>query len=70
MRGQGHLTSRNIRLNLLREMPLDAVEIPSKTMELFAYPYAAHFFGKDAGKFRSGHFRHALKEIASYWRHS
>lgn len=63
---QGHLTSRNIRLNLLREMPLDAVEIPSKTMELFAYPYAEHFFGKDAGKFRSGHFRHALKEIASY----
>ncbi len=51
---------------LLREMPLDAVEIPSKTMELFAYPYAQGFFGTDAEKFREGHFREALREIAAY----
>ena len=47
-------------------MALDAVEIPSKTMELFTYPYAEHFFGKDADKFRKGHFRNALHEIAAY----
>lgn len=49
-----------------REMALDAVEIPSKTMELFAYPYAEGFFGKDAEKFRRGHFRKALFEVAAY----
>ena len=50
----------------LREMALDAVEIPSKTMELFAYPYAEGFFGADAEKFRQGHFRKALFEVAAY----
>lgn len=51
---------------IFRDMCLDAVEIPSKTMELFAYPYAEGFFGKDADKFRAGHFRDALREIAAY----
>lgn len=61
-----YLTSQNIPLGILRDMPLDAVEIPSKTMELFTYPYAEGFFGTDADKFRDGHFRAALREIASY----
>lgn len=61
-----YLAGQRIPLELLREMPLDAVEIPSKTMELFTYPYAESFFGKDADKFRQGHFRAALREIASY----
>ncbi len=63
---QGQLSSPNTRTKLLEDMALDAVEIPSKTMELFTYPYAEGFFGKDADKFRQGHFRNALREIASY----
>lgn len=50
---------------LLYDMALDAVEIPSKTMELFTYPYAEYFFGKDADKFRKSHFRNALCDIAA-----
>ncbi|MGN0482112.1 MAG: M3 family oligoendopeptidase [Lachnospiraceae bacterium] len=63
---QGYLTKKQVDLDLLQQMPLDAVEIPSKTMELFTYPYAENFFGKDAAKFRQGHFIGALREIASY----
>lgn len=63
---QFHLTERRVPLSLLREMALDAAEIPSKTMELFAYPYAEYFFGADGEKFRQGHFRDALREIAAY----
>lgn len=63
---QYDLTKRSVKTDLLREMPLDAVEIPSKTMELFSYPYAGYFFGGDADKFRQGHFQEALQEIASF----
>lgn len=63
---QGYLAAENMKLSILGDMPLDAVEIPSKTMELFTYPYAEAFFGKDAEKFRQGHFRDALREIAAY----
>lgn len=63
---QYYLTAQHVPLALLRRMPLDAVEIPSKTMELFTYPYAESFFGADAEKFRQGHFRDALREIAAY----
>lgn len=63
---QGFCTDQQGYPLLLQEMPLDAVEIPSKTMELFAYPYARGFFGADAEKFRQGHFREALREIAAY----
>ncbi len=63
---QGNLTCQNIECGLLKNMALDAIEIPSKTMELFTYPYAEKFFGKDGEKFRQGHFRKALTEIASY----
>lgn len=63
---QMHLTSQHIQLSLLQEMALDAAEIPSKTMELFTYPYAEAFFGKDAEKFRYGHFCDQLKAIASF----
>lgn len=63
---QSFISDKYIDLSILREMPLDAVEIPSKTMELFSYPYAEAFFGKDADKFRYAHFRNAVKEIVSY----
>ena len=59
-------SDKNLDLTILREMPLDAVEIPSKTMELFSYPYAEEFFGKDGDKFRFSHFRRAVGEIVSY----
>lgn len=45
---------------------VDIAEIPSKTMELFSYPYAEDFFGKDADKFRKAHFMGALEEIIAY----
>lgn len=63
---QMYLSGQQDVPEIFREMCLDAVEIPSKTMELFAYPYAEGFFGKDADKFRDGHFRGALREIAAY----
>ena len=63
---QGYIADKNLELTILKEMPLDAVEIPSKTMELFSYPYAEEFFGKDGDKFRFSHFREAVKEIVSY----
>ena len=67
----GHAWQMNLTLQqnyivILCDMALDAIEIPSKTMELFTYPYAEYFFGKDADKFRKGHFRSALREIAEY----
>ena len=63
---QLYLSSQQNYITLYDSMALDAVEIPSKTMELFTYPYAENFFGKDADKFRKGNFRHALNEIADY----
>ncbi len=63
---QGYRTGQQNYPDIFRDMALDAVEIPSKTMELFAYPYAEGFFGADAEKFRQGHFREALREIAAY----
>ena len=63
---QSYLTGKQGYPDIFKEMALDAVEIPSKTMELFAYPYAEEFFGGDAEKFRKGHFREALVEIARY----
>lgn len=63
---QMYLSEQQNYPTLYDSMALDAVEIPSKTMELFTYPYAEHFFGKDADKFRKGHFRNALNEIANY----
>ena len=63
---QAYCTDKEGYPDIFRQMALDAVEIPSKTMELFAYPYAEVFFGADAEKFRQGHFREALREIAAY----
>jgi M3 family oligoendopeptidase len=58
----------------MREQPLneyfiavnDVSEIPSKTMELFAYPYAEEFCGKDADKFRFSHMQGIIEEICAY----
>lgn len=48
------------------EMANDIVEIPSKTMEIFAYDYAETFFGKDAEKFLYMHQYDIVAELASY----
>lgn len=63
---QQYSSDKKMPLYLFMDMPLDAVEIPSKTMELLSYPYAEEFFGIDADKFRFSHFRNAIKEIVSY----
>ena len=63
---QSWKSDQRLKLSLFREVPLDAVEIPSKTMELFSYPFAEEFFGKDGDKFRFAHFRNAVKEIVAY----
>lgn len=52
--------------SLYDEMPHDAVEIPSRTMEMFAFPYGDAFFGEDADKYRYEHFCTALEEIAYF----
>lgn len=52
--------------SLFSSMPQDACEIPSRTMEMFTYPFAEEFFGKDAAKFRYSHFCTALREIADF----
>lgn len=44
----------------------DIAEIPSKTMEIFAYAYAEEFFGKDAQKFIFMHQYEIVGELASY----
>ena len=49
---QSWKSDQRLKLSLFREVPLDAVEIPSKTMELFTYEGAEEFFGKDGEKFR------------------
>ena len=63
---QSYASDQNLDLTLFREMPLDAVEIPSSAIELFSYPFAEEFFGKDGDKFRFAHFRNAVKEIVAY----
>ncbi len=44
----------------------DIVEVPSKAMEQFSYPYAEKFFGKDADKFKFSHLCEILIEIGKY----
>ena len=63
---QSWKSDQRLKLSLFREVPLDAVEIPSKTMELFTYEGAEEFFGKDGEKFRFSHFRNAIREIINY----
>lgn len=63
---QGYLSANSGIPYTLQNPPTDIAEIPSKTMELFTYPYAEGFFGKDADKFCQGHFKKAVLEIAAY----
>ena len=63
---QSYASDQNLDLTLFREMPLDAVEIPSKTMELFSYPFAEEFFGKDGDKFYT-HVGASFDEINEKW---
>lgn len=43
----------------------DVAEVPSKTMELFSYPYAEKFTD-DPARFRFHHLQNALEEIIGY----
>ncbi|HKM34457.1 MAG TPA: M3 family metallopeptidase [Lachnospiraceae bacterium] len=63
---QGYLSANSGLPYTLQNPPTDIAEIPSKTMELFSYPYAEGFFGKDADKFRQGHIKKAVLGIAAY----
>lgn len=63
---QGYLSAQSGLPYTLQNPPTDIAEIPSKAMELFSYLYAEGFFGKDADKFRQGHFRKTVLEIAAY----
>ncbi|MBR0091491.1 MAG: hypothetical protein IJP92_07315, partial [Lachnospiraceae bacterium] len=63
---QGYLTVEAHMPALYDRMVHDAMEIPSKTMELFTFSGAEGFFGKDADKFRYAHFCTMLEEIAHF----
>jgi M3 family oligoendopeptidase len=63
---QQYLTWGSQFPSLYDDMVHDAVEIPSRTMEMFTFPSGEVFFGEDAGKFRYGHFCTALTEIARF----
>lgn len=63
---QGYLSMKKQKLIDYYDGGNDIAEVPSKTMEQFAYPYAEKFFGKDADKFRFLHLFEALIEIGSY----
>ena len=52
--------------SLYDDMAHDAVEIPSRTMELFTFPAGEKFFGKEADRYRYEHFCTALTEIAHF----
>ncbi len=42
---------------------MDACEVHSMSMEFLAWPWAEHFFGEDARKYRYSHLSHALTFI-------
>ena len=63
---QHYLTGNAGMPALYDDMPHDAVEIPSRTMEMFTFPSGEVFFGKDADKYRFDHFSTALTEIAAF----
>lgn len=63
---QGYLSMKNQKIIDYYSAANDIAEIPSKTMEQFAYPYAEKFFGNDADKFKFIHLQQALFEICDY----
>ncbi len=63
---QTMLSSKKAELRCLREMPLDAIEIPSKSMELFTSVYAEDFFGKDGDRYREVCWREIVQEILAF----
>ncbi len=63
---QAYCSMRKQPLEEYYWMANDLVEIPSKTMELFAYPYAEAFFGKDAEKFLYMHQYGIISELTFY----
>lgn len=44
----------------------DIVEVPSMTMEYFAYPYLKEFFGEDAEKYKYGHMIEAFARVCFF----
>ena len=63
---QVYLTWRSGMPSLYDDMAHDAVEIPSRTMEMFTFPSGEAFFGEGADRYRYEHFCTALKEIAFF----
>lgn len=63
---QSYLSMKKQPLLEYQNMANDIAEIPSKTMEVFAYPYAEEFFGKDAEKFLYMHQHEIISEIMFY----
>lgn len=63
---QGYLSQKTQPLADYISPMTDVAEIPSKTMELFAYPYAGEFFGEAGDRFRFAHLQEAMDEITAY----
>ncbi len=63
---QFYLTRKNQQFRTYYEQINDIVEIPSKAMEQFTYPYAELFVGEDADKFRISHVQEVLEEVGAY----
>lgn len=63
---QAHCSMKKQPLTEYYWMANDLAEIPSKTMELFAYPYAEAFFGADAEKFLFMHRYNIIGELLFY----
>lgn len=63
---QQYLSAVNQPLNEYVDMPNDIVEIPSKSMEQFAYKHAEVFFKDDADKYRKSHILGVIEEICSF----
>lgn len=63
---QQYMSAINQPLNEYIDMPNDIVEIPSKSMEQFAYKYAEVFFKEDADKYRKSHILGVIEEICSF----
>jgi len=60
---EGYYASRRLPLMEQTGSTSEINEIHSMTMELFAYPYMARFFGDKADKYRYAHFTETIKVI-------
>ena len=60
---QGYLAMRSIPVSSLSGSTAEINEIHSMSMEHFAYPWMASFFGENAEKYRTAHLFEALAVI-------